>query len=192
MINMVFTVSVRDLDKLEDDMRSGKKLEIPEECVHNSSVFYKLMDYVPSEKVPEMLSLTQGERKLMSDIVSYAVRPDLIKRGRYSIGPTPLNPEYPKKLIGGNVTIKNNPEDLKVKGWKIPDEYIAVGAELFRCLGFARIVIPTVHPKFKNLPFDLADSLAYLLEPDNLTDYLYTKEEINKFHETLMKEAMTV
>ena len=193
MICMVFTVSVRDLDRLEKDLRSGKKISLPQECYHNSRVVCTLLEYVPPEKVPEISQLAQDEKKSMSDVVAYAMRPDLIKQRNYSpIGPKPLNPNYPKKLISEKVTLKNSPDDLKIKGWEIPDEYMMAGSELFRCLGFARAVIPSLQSKFKYLPFNLAGSLSYLMSPEDLTDYLYTKREIDRFHRILMKEAMTV
>lgn len=190
---MVFTVSVRDIEKLEYDLNSGKKIKFPEECKRNSKVIYELFNHISSEKVPELSQLTEKEKRLMSNVVAYAMRPDLIK-GSYSLlGPKPLNSDYPKKLISRKkVTLRNNPDDLKNREWKIPNEYLTIGSELFRCLSFARVSIPSVQSKFKHLPFDLADALAYLLNPEDLTDYLYTKEEIDKFHETLMKEATTV
>lgn len=191
---MVFTVSVRDTEKLENDLRLGKKVKFPEECEHNSKVIYTLLNQIPSEKIPELSQLTEEEKRLMSNIVAYAMRPDLIKERVYSpIGPQPLRAEYPKKLISRKKIIpRNNPDNLKNEEWKIPDEYIKIGSELFRCFSFARASIPSIQSKFKHLPFDLTDALAYLLNPEDLTDYIYTKEEIDKFHETLMKEAMTI
>jgi hypothetical protein len=170
-------------------------MKFPEECEHNGEIIYELLGRVPYERVPELSQLSEEEKKLMGSVVAYIIRPDLIKGGYALIGPNPLGPpdEYPKKLISQKeATLRNDPGDMKRRSWKLPEEYCTIGGELFRCLCAATSYIPSVSSKFKGLPFNLADAIAYLLDPEDLTDYLYTKKDIDKFDRTLKREIAEV
>lgn len=204
---MVFTVSVRDTRPLEGRLKKGKELDdiLPEECKHNSKVIYEILGYV-DRVLPEFKSVSDRERKIIADSVSYLMRTDIIIPARFAFGPTYLLDETINKVPAEEkaklkipISLKNDPEQLNPK-WKLPDtdEYINKGAEFFRCysgvMSWIRTLYDKLDPENHSLTpaFKMADVTAFLVNPDNLIDYSYTPEEIIKFHETLEREMSSV
>jgi len=197
---MSFTVSVRDDRPLEERLRKGLDIEIPDECRHNSNVIYQILKYAP-KVIPSFNNLEDGEVKKIADVAAFLIRPDLIKNGYALIGPKPFQQGDKIKIVNESeepefsVHLRNNPEDL-TPDFEVPakEPYLSHGAEYFRCYAGAISWIPGLYEKLDpenhslNPVFKMADLTAHLIDPDDLTDYRYSDEEISNFHKTLRRE----
>lgn len=184
---------------------------MPNDCLHNSAVLFELFKYVPI-RLPEFTRFSGAEQKYVADVSAYLLRPDLLKG--FCCGPMGVIGPQPVKRdriatysvpIGGNVApavhLRNDPEDLKDKNWRIPDSETEMGGELFRSLS-AAVYFMTYYGEFTSAKPDkylglghmmiAADVVAYLLDPKDLTDYVYSEAEIAAFHKTLEGELRTV
>ena len=214
---MGFTVSVRDANRKWVKDVINRTFELPKDCYHNSVVLYELSRYIPL-KLPEFGELPEDERKLIADVTAYLLRPDLIK-GPASMdlvpfGPIPvttglLSEGSVDAIIDGEVPkpkvhFRNDPEDLYADDWRLPEEgYHSIGAELYRCLHGAVYYVTDYEGKLQRKEKRIienpmgqmmvaADVLAYLLIPSDLTDYQYTENEIDAFHNKLEREMREV
>jgi hypothetical protein len=176
---MSFTVSVRPTRPLEQALRKGEPFVWPEEITHNSNVVYGLLGYA-DRVVPAFAGLSDPERRMVADSVSYMMRPDIIKE-RVSRGPSEP----------GVVHLRNDPSVLNPEFGYYGGN---VGAELYRCISATILWIPSVWEKVKDgagscaPAFKLADMMSFLLEPSDISDYRYTRKEIAAYEATLARE----
>lgn len=199
---MAWTVSVRDDFELERRLKEGEEIDLPEECKHNNEVIYQILQYA-DRVLLEFKLLSDKEVRTIADTVTYLMRPDIIISGEMAvIGPNPLVEKttlrIPNETDERNfkVHLRNNPDELSPE-WEIPknESYLTIGSEFFRVYTAAISWMPRMYdrldPQNRSLKpaFRLADLTAYLLDPKDITDYRYNDEEIEKFHQTLRKEA---
>lgn len=200
---MSFTVSIRDNRKLEKMLKEGLDIELPKDCIHNSLVIYELLKYAP-KVLPEFANLKEDEIKKIAGTVAYLLRPDLITAdsGYVIIGPNPYFKKANKRVANEakfSYHLRNDPKKLTpdfdpdFKDWEQD-----AGAEFFRCYCGALESIPGLYDKLDPNrhslypAFKLADLTAYLLDPKDLTDYDYSKDELSKFHKTLNDEMAEI
>lgn len=198
---MAFTVSIRDCEALEKRLKEGKESNLPKECKSNSDIIYEILQHA-YRVLPNFKLLADSEVRQIADVVAYMMRTDVLKSGAAPFGCIPLPDTRIPKIAGEDgikVHLKNNPTELSPE-WELENinEYLTIGAELFRCYAGAIDFIPKLYdkldPEKHSLApaFTLADMTAFLLSPSDLVDYEYTPEEIRKFHETLDREMEEV
>jgi hypothetical protein len=184
LITMGFTVSIRETMEFGERIGRGEDITIPKECRPNSDIVYEVLVYA-NRMLPEFDLLTNEEKRLVSDIVAYLMRPDLLKRDvDGSANATPLY---------------NDPDELGLE-WELPDtnENLWKGSEYFRCFSGVMSWVPGIYdkldPKDRSLApaFKLADLCAYLIDSKELQNYEYTPEELVKFHQTVDREMEEV
>ncbi len=209
---MVFTVSVRDTSKQWENSVKDGTFRLPEECLHNSAVFQELFKYVP-RRLPEFVRFDADAQRRIADASAYLLRPDIIKgvaqMGLLPIGSSPIfnmrrQITYSVPIRGrvrATVHLTHNPEELLSGNWARSKNFSeaewAMGGELFRCLHAAAHYVTNYEGRLARSeeiivnPMHMmaaADVIAYLLDPNDLTDYVYSEAEIKAFHETLQKE----
>ena len=197
---MVFSVSVRDVDFLENKLKNNEPFEISEECKHNSMILFSILEYV-SRSLPEFGNLEQKDKKRIADAVSYLLRPEYIRMDKPVYGPLPASEKKFPDLYGENglsVTFRNNPDNV-TQEWKISkDENTLIGAELFRCYNAVLTWDSNIKNKISKergtmeIAFYMADVTLYLVSPWELKEYTYTKEEISVFNEKLRSERAKI
>jgi len=198
---MSWPISIRDTRYLENILKEGKEINLPQECKYNSEVIYGLLQYA-DKVLPRFKFLPNKEIRKISDSVAYLIRPDLIKQVGHSLfGIQPL-PEVMFPMIYGEdgikVHLRNNPNELS-EDWDFhAGEYMNVGQELFRCYATTISWIPRMHeildPENHSFQpaFKLSDMTTFLLVPNDLTDYKYSQDEIDKFDKSLVKRALEI
>ncbi|MBI4148320.1 hypothetical protein HY490_03450 [Candidatus Woesearchaeota archaeon] len=191
---MSIQVGIRSLDNLV-------RLQMPEECRKNSAVLRELLQFAP-RVLPEFSTLTEDEVASLADAVAYAMRTDLVLRGTscwqgmFQPGGPTIQPRYGED--GLRAHLRNSPDVLN-SGWRmprdVPDEVVYRGAELFRCYAYAIQFMPGLKEKLGGsyqAAFPLADLTAYLLNPRDLVDYTYTREELDRFRESLARDLSEI
>lgn len=205
---MSFTVSVYDTEVLEEKLRQGQGINLPEECRYNSEVIYQILQH-GYRVLPEFSSLSDDEVRTLADSVAYMMRTDIIIPQRFSFGIMRLPEKIVPNVYDINnvyVTLRNDPDILSPE-WELLyyfrdslqekelNECDTVACEFFRCysavtawMGLRKKLDPvrrSLDPEFK-----LAQMTAFLLCPDNLVDYQYTPEDIEKFNNILEREIL--
>jgi len=198
---MILPTSIRDTSELEDKVKN-----LPIECKHNAEVLKNILGYV--NKINSAFADIPENRVIqLAEMVSYVMRTDLILRanGYTIIGPkillygrTPT--DNPNQEVLG--VIANDPNRL-YPGWGLmKDEehnlqnfwtFYSRASEFARCYQF---ILNKFFPQEREMlgqsphggipEFKLADLTAYLLDVNDLDDYRYTPEEIQKFHNRLL------
>ncbi len=205
---MSFTVSVYDTEVLEEKLRQGQGINLPEECRYNSEVIYQILQH-GYRVLPEFSSLSEDEVRMLADSVAYMMRTDIIIPQEFPFGPMPLPEKTVLDVYDINnvyVYLRNDPDILSSK-WELLDYfrdslqkkelngYDNVACELFRCYSAAITWIGLygkLDPVKRSLnpAFKLAQMTAFLLCPGNLVDYQYTPEDIERFNSTLEREIL--
>ena len=206
IIFMLFPFSVRDLGVLEEKLRYGQDIDLPEECRYNSEVIYQILQYA-DKVLPEFGSLSDGEVRKIADSVAYMMRTDIIIQQKLPFGPKPLPEEIiPTEYDINNVYVclRNDPYVLSPE-WELPyydggslreedfKKTHNVAIEFLRCYS-AVITWAGLDDKLNpvscssNSAFKLAHVTAFLLSLDNLVDYQYTPEDVERFNNALNNE----
>lgn len=198
---MAFKIQIRNFEKWEKDIIKGH-IEIPKECENNALIFSWILNEYAPKVVPNLKNLYSEEIQTIAKSIAYMVRSDLLKSNIQEIFLPPFQIKIPKEKYFVNIELLNNPEKL-YEGWRAfwhgkfgqeENTYAHRAAELFRCYWGTIYKMPNLEGRLyiKNKCFgcasDLADVTAYLVNPENLTDYEYTSKEKNKFNKKLVKQ----
>lgn len=199
---MSFAVSVRDTKYWENAIRFRAPLNISEECRSNSRLIAQI---VPLAKPAlSRFDLSDEEVRYLSESVAYLLRTDLVKTNTCLYSQMlPLEKKVPT-LFGENGPQVRLINDSGLIGYNFNlretgqyEKLINCGAEWFRCYS-ATIFEAKFTDKLtddKNSftsSFVLADVTAFLLDPTQLLDYSYSKDETEDFKERLAEDLSQV
>ncbi|MEA2004557.1 MAG: hypothetical protein U9O53_06425 [archaeon] len=191
---------------MEEKLRDGQDIDLPEECRYNSEVICQILQYA-DRVLSEFSSLSDDEVRKISDSVAYMMRTDIIIQQKIPFGPKPLPEEIIPTEYDINdvyVCLRNN-QDVLSPEWELPyydrdslqeeenKKTHNVSLEFSRCYSAAiswaglydrlNPVICSSDPAFK-----LGAVTAFLLSLDDLVDYQYTPEDVEKFNNALDNE----
>lgn len=136
------------------------------------------------------------------------MRPDHIINGEISLFPQPaikktVHPHSTIDYRGQTIHLRNNPELLfpkfRLSKEQKSDEEAARGAELFRCYAGTICYLSEEMKKRMDcfnddwgLAFPLTDMTLFLLCPQDIAEYVYSKEELILFGDKLKRELESI
>ncbi len=171
---MEYIGTVRPIHELEQKLRAGEPLNIPDECKHNSDVIYEILTHAHLA-IPTFENVSAEEKRYISDAMAYLLNPRNIIQEQVERDPeAPIRlRKKPESLYDGIHT------DRKLRN----EENLHISSEFYRCFDFVFNWIPGLREKVDpkgHAPFKIGFISWYLLDPSEIDLYNYSSEIIEK------------